>query len=198
MHKHDVLVSGESPFLKFGNSVMSRLTKKPITIPPKVEVSTDVQTLTVKGPLGILTRTIHPTVSIVTTLEGVVITAKNNSKLSKALTGTFASHLKNMMLGVTEPFKKALILEGVGYKVEQKGKDLVFAVGFSHQVILAIPDGATTTIEKNTIRVEGIDKELVGQFAALIRAVKPPEPYLGKGIHYEGEVVRRKQGKKSI
>ena len=177
---------------------MSRFTKKPIVIIPKVEVSADVQTLTVKGPLGTLTRTIHPTVAFEVTPEGVVITAKNNSKLSKALTGTFASHLKNMMSGVTEVFKKVLILEGVGYRVELKGKELVFAVGFSHPVTLQIPDGVTATVEKNTIRLESIDKELVGQFAAVVRSVKKPEPYLGKGIHYENEVIRRKQGKKSV
>ncbi|VAW29931.1 LSU ribosomal protein L6p (L9e) [hydrothermal vent metagenome] len=177
---------------------MSRFTKKPIAILPKVEVSADVQTLTVKGPLGTLTRTIHPTVAIEVTPEGVVITAKNNSKLSKSLTGTFASHLKNMMTGTTEVFKKVLILEGVGYRVELKGKELVFAVGFSHSVTLQIPDGVTAVVEKNTIRLESIDKELVGQFAAVVRDVKKPEPYLGKGIHYENEVIRRKQGKKSV
>ncbi|HFC10733.1 MAG TPA: 50S ribosomal protein L6 [Candidatus Kaiserbacteria bacterium] len=177
---------------------MSRFTKKPIAILPKVEVSADVQTLTVKGPLGTLTRTIHPTVAIEVTPEGVVITAKNNSKLSKALTGTFASHLKNMMAGTIEVFKKVLILEGVGYRVELKGKELVFAVGFSHPVTLQIPDGVKAVVEKNTIRLESIDKELVGQFAAVVRDVKKPEPYLGKGIHYENEVIRRKQGKKSV
>ncbi len=177
---------------------MSRFVKKPIIVPEKVEVSADIQNLTVKGSLGTLTRTVHPTVGIDVTPEGVVITAKNNSKLSKALTGTFASHLKNMMSGVTEPFKKALVLDGVGYKVELKGKELVFNVGFSHQVMLPIPEGLKVVVEKNVIKVEGIDKEMVGQFSALIRAVKPPEPYLGKGIHYEGEVIRRKQGKKSV
>ncbi len=177
---------------------MSRFAKKPITIPAKVEVSADVQTLTVKGPLGTLTRTIHPTVSFEKVPEGMMITAKNNSKLSKSLTGTFASHLKNMTSGVVTPFKKALVLEGVGYKVELSGKNLIFAVGFSHKVTLVIPEDVTATVEKNTIRIEGIDKESVGQFSALVRAVKPPEPYLGKGIHYEGEVIRRKQGKKSV
>lgn len=198
MRKHVVLALAVKHCLKFGNTIMSRFAKKPITVPAKVEVSADVQTLTVKGPLGTLTRAIHPTVAFEMVPEGVMITAKNNSKLSKSLTGTFASHLKNMTSGVVTPFKKALILEGVGYKVELKGKELIFAVGFSHKVNLDIPEGATVTVEKNTIRIESIDKELVGQFAALVRAVKPPEPYLGKGIHYEGEVIRRKQGKKSV
>ncbi len=177
---------------------MSRFAKKPIIQLPKVEVSADVQTLSVKGPLGTITRTIHPTVLITVDDKGVSIVAKNNSKLSKALTGTFASHLKNMMDGVTTKFKKALILEGVGYRVEIKGKELVFAVGFSHLVNVQIPEGVDVAVEKNTIRIEGIDKEKVGQFAAVVRAVKPPEPYLGKGIRYENEVIRRKQGKRAV
>ncbi len=177
---------------------MSRFAKKPIAIPAKVEVSADVQTLSVKGPLGTLTRTIHPTVAITVGAEGVSIAAKNNSKLAKALTGTYAAHLKNMMSGVATPFKKALILEGVGYRVELKGKELVFAVGFSHPVALPIPEGVIAAVEKNTIRLESTDKDLLGQFAAVVRGIKPPEPYLGKGIRYEGEVIRRKQGKKSV
>ncbi|HQU08254.1 MAG: 50S ribosomal protein L6 [Parcubacteria group bacterium 21-54-25] len=177
---------------------MSRFVKKPIGVPPRVEVAADVSTLSVKGPLGTLSRTVHPTIAITVASEGVSIAARNNSKLAKALSGTFAAHLKNMMAGVSAPFKKTLILEGVGYRVEQKGKELVFTVGFSHPVALPIPEGITAAVEKNIVRLEGIDKELVGQFAAVVRAVKPPEPYLGKGIRYEGEVIRRKQGKKSV
>lgn len=177
---------------------MSRLVKKPIPVPENVTVTADVQTLEVKGPLGAISRTIHPTVAITVGEEGVSIVAKNNSKLAKALSGTFGAHVRNMMSGTVTPFKKALILEGVGYRVELKGKELVFSVGFSHQVIIPVPEGLTISVEKNTMRLEGINKEIVGQFAAIIRAVKPPEPYLGKGIHYEGEVIRRKQGKKSV
>ena len=103
-----------------------------------------------------------------------------------------------MVAGVETPWKRGLILEGVGYRVEVKGKEIVFTVGFSHQVKLAIPEGLTATAEKNVITVEGPDKELVGQFAANIRNVKPPEPYLGKGIRYSDEVIRRKQGKKAV
>lgn len=177
---------------------MSRFVKKPIIVPGNVTVSADVQTLNVSGPLGALSRTIHPTITITVGQDGVSIAARNNSKLAKALSGTFAAHLKNMIAGTLTPFKKALILEGVGYRVELKEKELVFLVGFSHPVTVAIPENITISVEKNTIRLEGIDKELVGQFAATIRAIKPPEPYLGKGIHYENEVVRRKQGKKSV
>ena len=126
-----------------------------------------------------------------------MITPKNHSRLSKALTGTYASHVRNMVKGVETPYKKVMILEGVGYKVEVKGRDLQFLVGFSHPVKLAIPADVTATAEKNVITLESPSKESVGQFGAIIRAVKPPEPYLGKGIRYEGEVIRRKQGKKT-
>ncbi len=177
---------------------MSRFAKKPISIPSNVEVSADKQTLSVKGPLGTLTRPIHSSITITVGSDGVSIIANNNSKLSNALTGTFAAHVKNMITGVVTPFKRALILEGIGYKVELKDKKLIFAVGFSHLVSLAIPENVNVTIEKNTIRAESIDLEKVGQFAASARAIKPPEPYLGKGIRYENEVVRRKQGKRSV
>lgn len=177
---------------------MSRFTKKPIPIIPNVAVSTGAQLLSVKGPLGTLERTVHSSVAIEVGSDGVSISAKNSSKLANALTGTFAAHLKNMMAGVVTPFKKVLILDGIGYKIELKGKEMIFSVGFSHTVPLTIPDDITVNVVKNTIHIEGIDKERVGQFAATIRAIKPPEPYLGKGFHYEGEVIRRKQGKKSV
>jgi large subunit ribosomal protein L6 len=177
---------------------MSRLAKKPIAIPAKVTVTTDGGVLTVKGTKETLTQDIHSTISIEVTPEGVVITPKNNSKLSYALTGTFAALLNSMMAGVETPWKKVLILKGVGYKVELKGSELVFNVGFSHQVMVPVPAGLTATAEKNIITVTGADKQRVGQFAAEIRDIKRPEPYLGKGIAYEGEVIRRKQGKKAV
>lgn len=177
---------------------MSRLAKKPISIPSKVNVTVDQGQLTVKGAKEVLTRTVHSFVDIAVTPEGVVITPNNNTKLAKALTGTFASHVKSMIAGVETPFKKVLVLNGVGYKVELKGKELVFAVGFSHPVALTVPEGLTATVAKNTITIEGANKEQVGQFSAEVRAVKPPEPYLGKGIKYDDEVIRRKQGKKAV
>jgi large subunit ribosomal protein L6 len=176
----------------------SRLAKKPIQIPAKVEVTSANGVLTVKGSKETLSKTYHSSISIDVTPEGVVIKPKNNSRLAHALTGTFAAHLNAMMQGVETPFKKSLVLKGVGYRVELKGKELVFNVGFSHQVTLAVPEGLTAAVEKSIIRIEGADKQRVGQFAAEVRAVKPPEPYLGKGIAYEDEVVRRKQGKKSV
>jgi len=176
---------------------MSRLAKKPIPT-GKTIVSVASGTLTVKGAKGTLTKRVHPAVSIVVEPEGVVITPNDHSRLAKALTGTYASHVKNMVQGVETPYLKKLILDGVGYKMEVKGKDVVLSVGFSHTVPLAIPEDVTATVEKNSIKLESINKESVGQFAANVRRVKPPEPYLGKGFHYEGEVIRRKQGKKAV
>ena len=177
---------------------MSRLAKKPIVIPSAVTVTVADNTITVKGAKETLSKTLHSAVEVSVTPEGVVISPKNNSKLSRALTGTFASHIKAMIAGVQTPFKKVLELNGVGYKVEQKGTDLVFSVGFSHQVTLSTPEGLTASVQKNVITVEGADKQKVGQFAAEIRGVKPPEPYLGKGIKYQDEVILRKQGKKAV
>ena len=182
--------------MKSGN-YMSRLAKKP-TAAGKTDVSVAHGVLTVKGSKGTLTKRVHPTVDIAVEGGQVTISPKDRSRLAKALTGTFASHVKNMVQGVETPFVRKLILEGVGYRVEVKGKDIVLTVGFSHTVPLAIPEDVTATVEKNVIKLESINKESVGQFAANIRRVKPPEPYLGKGIRYDGEVIRRKQGKKAV
>jgi large subunit ribosomal protein L6 len=176
---------------------MSRLAKKPISV-GKTDVSVSGGVLTVKGTKGTLTKRVHPSVEIVVSPEGVMVTPKDRSRLAKALTGTFASHVKNMVQGVETPYMKKLILDGVGYKMEVKGKEVVLTVGFSHTVPLSIPEDITATSEKNTMKLESVNKESVGQFAANIRRVKPPEPYLGKGIRYEGEVIRRKQGKKAV
>ncbi|MBU6388713.1 50S ribosomal protein L6 [Patescibacteria group bacterium] len=176
---------------------MSRLAKKPIAV-GKADVSIVGGQLTVKGAKGTLTKHVHPSVEVVVGPEGVMVTPKDRSRLAKALTGTFASHVKNMIQGVEAPYTKKLILDGVGYKMEVKGKDVVLTVGFSHTVPLAIPEDVTATAEKNVMKLESINKESVGQFAANIRRVKPPEPYLGKGIRYDGEVIRRKQGKKAV
>lgn len=176
---------------------MSRLAKKPIAV-GKTTVTVEGGVLTVKGAKGTLTKRVHPVVSVAVTPEGVMITPKDSSRLAKALTGTYASHVKNMVQGVETPYMKKLILDGVGYRMEVKGKDVVLTVGFSHTVPLAIPEDVTATVEKNVMKLESINKESVGQFAANVRRVKPPEPYLGKGFHYEGEVIRRKQGKKAV
>ncbi len=176
---------------------MSRLAKKPIAI-GKTDISVSGGMLSVKGAKGTLTKRVHPSIEIAIDSAGVLVTSKDRSRLGKALVGTFASHVKNMVQGVETPYMKKLILEGVGYRVEVKGKNIVLTVGFSHTVPLAIPDDVSATVEKNVIKLESANKESVGQFAADIRRIKPPEPYLGKGIRYEGEIVRRKQGKKAV
>lgn len=177
---------------------MSRLAKKPITIPSKVSIESAGGTLTVKGPKETLSRSVHSSVNIEVTPEGVMVTPANSSRLAQALVGTFAAHVRAMVSGVETPWKKVLQLNGVGYKVELRGNEIVLTVGFSHPVILKIPDGITVTVVKNAITIEGADKQRVGQFAAEVRDVKRPEPYLGKGIKYEDEVIRRKQGKKAV
>ena len=175
---------------------MSRLARQPIAS-GKATVSVAEGMLTVKGTKAALSRRVHPCVSITVESEGVRVAPGDRSRLARALTGTFASHVKNMVQGVETPYVKKLILEGVGYRVEMRGSELVLTVGFSHPVTLAIPSDVSVKVEKNAIMLEGADKESIGQFAADIRRVKPPEPYLGKGIRYEGEVIRRKQGKKA-
>jgi len=175
---------------------MSRLARQPIAF-HKAAVTVALGMLTVKGAKATLTRRVHPSVSITIEGEGVRVAPRDRSRLARALTGTFASHVKNMVQGVEKPYTKKLILEGVGYRVEMRGSELVLTVGFSHPVMLAIPADVSAKVEKNAITLESADKESVGQFAANIRRVKPPEPYLGKGIRYEGEVIRRKQGKKA-
>ncbi len=176
---------------------MSRLAKKPISI-GKTAVSVAGGVLSVKGAKGTLTKRIHPSIDVAVGETGVLITPNDRSHLAKALTGTFASHVKNMVQGVETPYTKKLILEGVGYRVEMRGKELVLTVGFSHTVSLRIPEDVTVTVEKNNITLTSPNKESVGQFSANVRKVKPPEPYLGKGIRYDDEVIRRKQGKKAV
>jgi large subunit ribosomal protein L6 len=173
---------------------MSRIAKQPIPIPAGVEVKLDGGTLTVKGPKGTLVRAVKPDVVILIDGGFVTLMPKDDTDIfSRALWGTYASHVKNMLAGVTVGYSKKLILEGVGFKSEVKGTDLNLALGFSHGVVVPIPTGLTVTAEKNNITVT----EMVGQFTAKVRAMKKPEPYKGKGFRYDTEVVRRKQGKKA-
>lgn len=176
---------------------MSRLAKKPIIIPAKTEVSFDGTTISVKGPLGTITKNVRPYVNIDVKGTEVMVTPKSNSLETKALVGTTVAHIKNMISGVNKIFEKKLIIEGIGYKADLKGTDLVLAVGFSHLVTLPVPAELKVVSEKSGITVSGMDIEKVGQFAAQVRATKKPEPYLGKGIRYSDEVIRRKQGKKA-
>ena len=170
-----------------------------MTIPPKTEVCVSGSEVRVKGPLGELARSFRPEDVSIEVKEGVVtVSPKRETKVSKSLWGTYAAHVKNMMKGVNETFSKRLVVEGIGYRVQVSGKDLVLSVGYSHPVSLPIPEGLTVAVEKNEITISGSDKETVGEFTATVRASRKPEPYKGKGIRYEGEVVREKQGKKAI
>jgi large subunit ribosomal protein L6 len=178
---------------------MSRLAKKPIAIPEKTDVTFAGGVLTVKGPLGTLSKTIRPyvTVAVDAAAKTVTLTPVDGSIAARAMVGTYVAHLKNMIAGVHKPYEKKLVVEGIGYKADIKGKDLVLALGFSHPITMPIPADLTVKSEKSQVTVSGIDAEKVGQFAADIRAHKKPEPYLGKGVRYIDEVVRRKQGKKA-
>jgi large subunit ribosomal protein L6 len=177
---------------------MSRLAKKSIPLPEKTDVTINPGEVKIKGPLGELSLIIDPRVEVVKDEEGLKLTLKEETIETLALWGTVASHLMNMFEGVTKGYTKKVVIDGIGYKGDVRGNEVVLAVGFSHPVKLTIPAGITVVGEKNTLAVSGIDKTKVGQFAASIRTQKKPEPYKGKGIRYEGEVIRRKQGKKSV
>lgn len=175
---------------------MSRIGKKPILIPKGVEVKIEKDLFLVKGPKGELTLKIHPHVSVFLEDGTIKITVKNPEiKEDKALWGLYRSLIKNMILGVTSGFEKKLEINGVGYKAQVSGEKLILHVGFSHPVDFLIPRSVAITVDKNVISVSGIDKQLVGETAARIRAIRPPEPYKGKGIKYIDEVIRRKAGK---
>ncbi len=176
---------------------MSRIGKKVIAIPPQTEVSYVSGVFTVKGKAGSLTKEFKADIEITIGENEITLAPKRNTLLNRALWGTYASHIMNMIAGVTTPFVKKLIIEGIGYKSEVKGSNLVLALGFSHPVIVPIPETLKLTAEKNVLTATGIDKEVVGEFMAKVRSLKKPEPYKGKGIRYEGEVIKRKQGKKS-
>ena len=175
---------------------MSRIGRLPITVPAGVEVKLDGNTVTVKGAKGTLTGTFDSNMTI--TLDGgvVTVTRPNDQKENRALHGLTRTLIANMIEGVSNGFKKELEIVGIGYRCALQGKDLVLNVGYSHQVVMTPPEGVTVEVPApNKIIVNGYDKQKVGQFAAEVRGVRPPEPYKGKGIKYVDEVVRRKEGK---
>jgi len=177
---------------------MSRIGTQAITIPQNTEITQgDDGVVNVKGPKGELSRYVRPEITVtVNSKEGTVTLSPNdNSSRTKALWGTFASHISNMVQGVNEPFVRRLVVEGVGYRAEVQGDHLMLMVGPTHPVYVPIPADLEVTAESGTITVSGIDKERVGHVASKIRGVRPPEPYKGKGIRYEDEEVRRKEGK---
>ena len=178
---------------------MSRIGQAPITIPAGVDVTIEGRVLTVKGPKGELTRTVPATISVQQVDGQLLVARPNDERENRALHGLTRSLVNNMVVGVTDGFRKQLEIVGVGYRAEAQGPDaLRLALGFSHPVMVKAPDGITFEVPVPTqIVVRGIDKQVVGQTAAEIRKVRPPEPYKGKGIRYEGEYVRRKVGKRA-
>jgi large subunit ribosomal protein L6 len=175
---------------------MSRIGKKPITIPNGVKAEMNGSVFKASGPKGNLTVEIHPKVQVSVSENEIVVDVKNKeNKLERSLWGLSRSLVANTVQGVTEGYEKKLEINGVGFRGSVAGKIINLSLGFSHPVEVEIPEGLNTTIEKNLITVSGIDKQAVGQFAAKIRSLKKPEPYKGKGIKYVDEIVRRKAGK---
>ncbi len=176
---------------------MSRVGKQILEIPAGTEVTITEGLVTVKGKKGEIKRPFRTVVEIKKEGNTITLTPHKKDGATRALWGTYASHIQNMLKGVSEGFVQKLILEGIGYKAEVAGTNLNMALGFSHPVVEPIPAGVTVVSEKGVLTISGFDKEVVSQFAAKVRSLKKPEPYKGKGFRYEGEVIKRKQGKKS-
>ena len=176
---------------------MSRIGRMPISIPAGVDVKIEAGNLvTAKGPKGTLTQQMHPAMTITQEGDVIHVTRPNDEKANRSLHGLTRTLLHNMIVGVTEGFKKELDVNGVGYRVAKQGKDLVMNLGFSHQVVMSEIDGISIEVPNpNKIIISGPDKQKVGQFAAEVREKRPPEPYKGKGIKYVDEHIRRKEGK---
>ena len=175
---------------------MSRIGKEPVPVPAGVDVTLEARTLTVTGPKGTLTQRVHPDVRIQVEDSQVVVTRGDDEREHRALHGLFRSLIANMVTGVTDGYRRELEIVGVGYRAAARGSGLTLQVGYSHPVHVDAPDGITLEVASPTrIAVSGSDKQLVGQVAADIRAIRKPEPYKGKGIRYAGEQVRRKAGK---
>ncbi len=175
---------------------MSRIGRKPVPLPKGVTAQIEGQRVTVKGPKGEIGRTVHPELAIALESDTIVVRRPSDESRHKALHGLTRTLIANMVEGVTKGFAKSLEIQGVGYKAEPKPFGVQLVVGFSHPVPYHAPQGIKISVDNNVVlKVEGVDKELVGQVAAELRAVRPPEPYKGKGIRYVGEQVRRKAGK---
>ena len=175
---------------------MSRIGNKPITVPSGVEVKIDGQKITVKGPKGTLEREIHKNISLEKQENTIKVTRIDDEPFNKSLHGLTRTLIQNMIIGVTSGYSKELEINGVGYRVSKQGNNLNLMLGYSHPVIFEAPEGISFDVPNpNTIIVKGIDKELVGECAAVVRSKRPPEVYRGKGIKYSDEVIRRKEGK---
>lgn len=178
---------------------MSRIGKKPIQIPDGVTVAADDQKIMVKGPKGELSWMLPREIAITIADSVLMLKAAAETKKTPALWGLSRAHIQNMVDGVTKGFEKKLEIEGIGYRVTSEGSSVLqFLLGFSHPIRFEAPAGIQLKADKNIITVFGIDKALVGEIAARIRSLRPPEPYKGKGIRYQGEVIRRKAGKKAV
>jgi len=174
---------------------MSRIGRQPVNLPDGVEAKLDGSAIVVTGGKGSLDRVIPGDLAVKVEGKQIIVEPKRKGKSTKAMHGTYRALIANMVVGVSDGWKKELEIVGTGYRTEVKGDKLVLTVGFSHQIKLDIPKALNIKADKTSIVIEGMDKELVGQFAAEVRAVRPPEPYKGKGIKYKDEVIRRKAGK---
>ena len=175
---------------------MSRIGRAPIAIPAGVEVAVDGNVITVKGPKGTLTRAFNPELTVTVEDGAIHVARPSDDKYERSIHGLNRTLIANMVTGVTEGYQKTLEINGVGYRAANEGNKLVMNLGFSHQVFVPEIDGITIDVTgPNTVVIKGIDKQLVGQFAADVRGKRPPEPYKGKGIKYADEVIRRKEGK---
>ena len=178
---------------------MSKVGKLPVALPAGVNVTVANGVITVKGPKGELKQSFHDEIDIKVEGTEVVLTTKNDAKQTNAYHGLYRSLINNMVKGVTEGFSKTLVITGVGYRAEVKGKELVMNLGYSSDYIAIIPDGLTVVATPDgKLTVSGIDKQLVGEFCSQVRKLRKPEPYKGKGIRYETEVIRRKVGKTGV
>jgi large subunit ribosomal protein L6 len=175
---------------------MSRVGKNPIVIPAGVKVKIEENEIRVTGPKGELTQKIHPSMMVETDQEELVVKRPSDDKFHRSLHGLTRSLIANLVAGVTSEYQKSLEIQGIGYKAELLGKKLNLSLGLSHPILFSPPEGIKIELDgPNKIKVSGIDKQLVGLVAAKIRSFRPPEPYKGKGIRYEGEIVRKKAGK---
>ena len=175
---------------------MSRIGRKPVVIPAGVEVTINGQNVTVKGPKGTLHSTLHHLISAKVEGNEVIVTRANDENLARSVHGLSRTLVNNMVVGVSEGFKKELEVQGVGYRVQKQGKDMIMTLGYSHPVVVSDTDDIKIEVpDPNHIVITGIDKQKVGQFAAEVREKRPPEPYKGKGVRYAGEHVAHKEGK---
>jgi large subunit ribosomal protein L6 len=174
---------------------MSRIGKKPVIIPEKVKVEYKGSLFKAAGEKGSLTFTIHPAIDLTVNDKDIVVTMEKENRTNMALQGMTRSILDNMVTGVSKGFEKTLEINGIGYRAEVKGKSIIFNLGYSHPIDFKLPEGVSASVEKSIVKISGIDKQLIGQTAATIRKLRPPEPYKGKGIKYTDERIQRKAGK---